>query len=1132
MIFKGSTILIAFVFSISIAFGQVFNDVCIDNVLKFADGSCDTYCTDGATNSGNPTAGLNCGFDNEGFGDVWFRSVVPSSGNISAETFIPATGGITDVDMEIYTGDCTNLEILACNSRKNQFGTVDRHAKIELEGLTQGSTIYIRIIAPNGQSGDFDLCVNDMGYSGPCQILHVELGAQTACDPVTNSYDQEFIVHYRSDGTATAIGLLDFVFDLEPSPQTITLENLPANGTIIDLNVLLYDAIFAFTECSANSTYRGDDFYQAPSNCFSGVVANDECSSATLLTVGSECFDLIGDNTGATPSLGVGEFDCYDSGDYTQDVWYQFVVPISGDVVVNTYVIGPEPNFEPVVDMIFEVYEGLCGTLNKLTSCAGGYNRSVRLTGLTPGVQLFVRLADNRGDKQGEFGICVFEAESFTNDNCDSAIEIMTSGEDSELIYTTHGATAEGNPTSSISCTFGGSSPTEDVWFKIITPIGGSLILSLTEEELGQTTALLEIFTGTCGSLVFKDCVSLSLESELDYVVMELIEGEDVFIRIAEVLNRPMSFGFNALKLENDLCNDAIMLLPGECQTYTNERATASMNPTPGVTCDGASPAVDTWFKTIVPAEGLLRIYTDQVSGGLTSTVIEAYSGNCSSLSLLDCNLFSGPGSHAQLQFVDLPVGDTIYFRISDRGSNNIGEFQVCHTFLDKTSCFIDSLIFLGQTCDPTSNTFSQELEIHYQADQSASHLRLSLSRVFITEEIALTGSPMRVVIDSIFASGLSLDYQAQLFSDTEANLCLTLANLTVTNESHAPCFNLAVQNDECVNAIPLEINSFCEFQVFDNTGATASHHDIAEEWSCDILFDEAVPDVWFKFTQPNSDLLSLEINFIESFPLVELYSGNCNNLEFLGCDLQEIDFQPGVIYFIRAFDGGRGVSQGQFGICLTSYCPDEEDITEDLNGIFRFQDHISITAENTIESGSEVIYDAGSFIEMTSGFEVETGAELDAFIDGCQDETVECLIEDNKFTGFYELSYIGDATAGFGIPFDTTEAVELLSFNPFNNLRSVGLQQLPQFGGFLNVVQFDFDCDNVIMFESGPGVGCSGGTPISVIGAHIDGFNIDSPYDINDDSEFIVNFIDYFDDGGCGVSPTVKTMKFTKVSQ
>ena len=271
MIFKGSTILIAFVFSISIAFGQVFNDVCIDNVLKFADGSCDTYCTDGATNSGNPTAGLNCGFDNEGFGDVWFRSVVPSSGNISAETFIPATGGITDVDMEIYTGDCINLEILACNSRKNQFGTVDRHAKIELEGLTQGLTIYIRIIAPNGQSGDFDLCVNDMGYSGPCQILHVELGAQTACDPVTNSYDQELIVHYRSDGTATAIGLLDFVFDLEPSPQTITLENLPANGTIIDLNVLLYEAIFAFTECSANSTYRGDDFYQAPSNCFSGV---------------------------------------------------------------------------------------------------------------------------------------------------------------------------------------------------------------------------------------------------------------------------------------------------------------------------------------------------------------------------------------------------------------------------------------------------------------------------------------------------------------------------------------------------------------------------------------------------------------------------------------------------------------------------------------------------------------------------------------------------------------------------------------------------------------------------------------------------------------------------------------------
>ena len=148
-------------------------------------------------------------------------------------------------------------------------------------------------------------------------------------------------------------------------------------------------------------------------------------------------------------------------------------------------------------------------------------------------------------------------------------------------------------------------------------------------------------------------------------------------------------------------------------------------------------------------------------------------------------------------------------------------------------------------------------------------------------------------------------------------------------------------------------------------------------------------------------------------------YEGSCNNLNLIGCELSIISsLESGETYYLRAYDSGI-LQQGPFGICLTSYCPDEEHLTEDLNGTFRFQDHISISAENTIESGSEVIYDAGSFIEMTSGFEVESGAELDAFIDGCQDETVECLIEENKFTGFYELTYIGDATAGFGIPFD-----------------------------------------------------------------------------------------------------------------
>ena len=68
-------------------------------------------------------------------------------------------------------------------------------------------------------------------------------------------------------------------------------------------------------------------------------------------------------------------------------------------------------------------------------------------------------------------------------------------------------------------------------------------------------------------------------------------------------------------------------------------------------------------------------------------------------------------------------------------------------------------------------------------------------------------------------------------------------------------------------------------------------------------------------------------------------------------------------------------------------------------------------------------------------------------------------------------------------------------------------------------------------MFESSIGAACGGGNfKISVIGAHIDGFNIDSPVNRNDDSELIVNFIDYYDDGGCGFDPVLKTMKFTKV--
>ncbi len=67
------------------------------------------------------------------------------------------------------------------------------------------------------------------------------------------------------------------------------------------------------------------------------------------------------------------------------------------------------------------------------------------------------------------------------------------------------------------------------------------------------------------------------------------------------------------------------------------------------------------------------------------------------------------------------------------------------------------------------------------------------------------------------------------------------------------------------------------------------------------------------------------------------------------------------------------------------------------------------------------------------------------------------------------------------------------------------------------------FECDIVRVLDIDTGVGCGSGS--IVIGSG------DSPggFDLTDDSEFTVNFVDFTEDGGCGVAAIPFSMRFTK---
>ena len=94
-------------------------------------------------------------------GDVWFKVVVPASGNITIETGNSTTGGTgVDTVVTMYTGaDCDNLTQVDCDDDGAATGAYSLKA---LTGLTPGSTLYLRVYEYlNDNTGTFGISAYD-----------------------------------------------------------------------------------------------------------------------------------------------------------------------------------------------------------------------------------------------------------------------------------------------------------------------------------------------------------------------------------------------------------------------------------------------------------------------------------------------------------------------------------------------------------------------------------------------------------------------------------------------------------------------------------------------------------------------------------------------------------------------------------------------------------------------------------------------------------------------------------------------------------------------------------------------------------------------------------------------------------
>jgi len=144
----------------------------------------------------------------------------------------------------------------------------------------------------------------DMGWGiQGCSITALLAGTQSTCNPETNTYSQQVILIY-DDAPAGLLNVNGSLFTVTGSPQTVSLNNLPADGATVDVTAY-------FTGDPDCSTAQAS-LFTAPTSCAGGTC------ELTSTTIGPQSFcDPI-------------------DGTYTQQLTLQFAYSAGlGDVTVN-----------------------------------------------------------------------------------------------------------------------------------------------------------------------------------------------------------------------------------------------------------------------------------------------------------------------------------------------------------------------------------------------------------------------------------------------------------------------------------------------------------------------------------------------------------------------------------------------------------------------------------------------------------------------------------------------------------------------------------------------------------------------------------------------------------------------------
>lgn len=558
-------------------------------------------------------------------------------------------------------------------------GNVTSYAVPASAGLLYSTTYYVTVVP-----------VNVIGEATGCTSSSFTT-ANIGCPSVSSPSSDALNVSVTPAISWTAVsGATGYRISVGSTPAGTDIANNVDLGNVLTYTVpstLNYNTSYYYTvNAYQGTTSNSESCTNRKFTTKSPPPANDDCANAVALTVNSDLNCAVkgsGNTLGATSVASSGTCTGVTADD---DVWYSFVATATSHVVRISNVVSTGTS--TTTDMYFQVLSGTCGSFTSLRCSDPDVNL---VSGLTPGETYYIKVFtyESGGGYAASFNICVGTLPPPpANDDCANATS-LTVNPDMSCGVVTSGTTlsatnssvpvgsCSGNPDDDVWYSFTATAASHTIWLKNVTAVGTST----------STSLYAQVFTGDCGSLVNKTCIT----SNTTYTLLSgLTPGTVYYVRVynssansSTVINAntfDICVGTLPPPPANDDCVNAISLVPsssGMCSnpvSGTTMSATQSTGTAPACAASGIND--DVWYSfTATAATHMVNVtYSDN------ATATQVYSGSCGNLTAVSC--FSGDYSNSNVLLQNLTVGEVYYVRVysSSTSATTNSNFQICIT--------------------------------------------------------------------------------------------------------------------------------------------------------------------------------------------------------------------------------------------------------------------------------------------------------------------------------------------------------------------------------------------------------------------------------------------------------------------